>query len=131
MKPRLLEVKPGADGIYDAPPDPLKAGPPLQGDRGRKRVERLCMRARLLEVVSDGTLAGTQLTVMGEDGIPRTLGGLIRFEMIVQRGYPKVSALIEQTYVHEEMQEYGENAGKTVVNGDKPDTLTIDIFERS
>lgn len=129
--PRLLEVKPGADGIYDQPPDPQKAGPPLQGDRNRKRSERLCMRARLLQVASDGTLKGTTITVQGEDGAPKALGGLIRFEMSVQRGFPRVSALVEQTYVYESIPEIGENAGKDVMVGDRPDTLTIDIFERS
>lgn len=120
-----VELKLG-DGGYTSAPDPRLAGPPLQGDRKRK-AERLCMNAKHLEVVTDGTTGATSIVV---DGVP--LGGLIRFEMVVQKGFPRVSAVVEQTYVHESIKEYGENAGKDVTTGEAnlPATVTIDVFKR-
>lgn len=114
------------EGGYQPPPDPKLASPPLPGDRGR--VERLCMRAKKLEIVSDGTPEGTIVIVDGQ-----ALGGLVSLALVVQRGYPRVSCQVTQTYVREDLPEFGENRGKEVkaAQSNVPDTVLVDIFERA
>lgn len=107
--------------------DPRMAGPPLPSDGRKKPTERLCMKAQHLVIETDGTLAGTTITV---DGVQ--MGGLVRLELGVQKGYPRVSATVEQTYVREEIPEYGENAGVEVkTDNGNPATILVDIFKRS
>ena len=115
------------DGGYLQAQDPNLASPPLSIDRNRKAVqERMCMKAKSLEIISDGTPGGTSIMV---DGVH--LGGLVRLEFVVQRGFPRVAAIVEQTYVKEDIKEYAEGAGKEETGpGDSPATITIEIFKR-
>jgi hypothetical protein len=118
------ELKFGPDG-YAQPPNPDLKAPAASIDR-RKKVERLCMKARSLQVVSDGTLAGTAIMVDGKQ-----VGGLVRFEMVAQRGYRRVTAVVDMNYDREPIEEHGELAGQEVRGDDgNPLTVTVDIFRR-
>lgn len=118
------ELKFGVDG-YAKPPNPDLKAPAASIDR-RKKVERLCMKARSLQVVSDGTLAGTAVLVDGKQ-----VGGLVRFEMVAQRGYRRVTAVVDMNYDREPIEEHGELAGLEVQGDDgTPMTVTVDIFRR-
>lgn len=127
-----LPVKPAADRVelkfgpegYKMAPDPRMAAPTAQADA--RRVERMCMRASRLEIVSDGTLRGTQLVV---DGV--AIGGVRRFEMIAQNGFPRVTAVVDLAVMNEQIPEYGEKAGQPTKSGEVPTTVTVDVFRRA
>lgn len=119
---KMVELKPGPEG-YKLPSDPKLAAPRASID-GKRPVDRLCMKASKLEVISDGTLAGTVLLV---DGVP--LGGVVRFEMIAQRGYPRVTALVDTYYDH--AAEPGEEEARpALLASGRPAVVTIEIFKR-
>ena len=122
--PERTELKFGPDG-YASPPNPDLKGPAASIDR-RKRPERLCMKARSLQIISDGTLVGTAIVV---DGVQ--LGGLVRFEMVAQKGYRRVTAVVDMNYDREAIEEHGELAGQEVRGDDgTPMVVTVDIFRR-
>lgn len=119
-----VELKLGTDG-YATPPDPAMKAPAALVDR-RKRVERLCMKAKSLQVVSDGTLAGTAVFVDGQQ-----IGGLVRFEMVAAKGYRRVTAVVDMNYDKEAIEEHGELAGQEVRDDNgNPMTITVDVFRR-
>jgi len=119
-----VELKFGQDG-YQTAPDPTMKGPAASVDR-RKRPDRLCMKAKSLQVVSDGTLAGTAVFV---DGVQ--VGGLVRFEMVAQKGYRRVTAVVDMNYDKEAIEEHGELAGQEVRDDSgNPMTITVDVFRR-
>ena len=117
-----VELKFGPNG-FQLPQDPRWAAPPAQSDR--RPAERMCMRATRLEIISDGSLAGTQIII---DGV--AIGGVRRFELIAQNGYPRVTAVVDLTTVHEQIGEHGDRAGKEVRQGDAPAIVTADVFRR-
>lgn len=112
------------EGGYQMVQDPATAAPPTSLD-SRRVAERHCMRARSIEIVSDGTLEGTQIKV---DGV--FVGGLTRLEVIVQKGFPRVAAVATMRYDRMNIPEYGDQAGKEVRHGETPATILVDLFER-
>lgn len=117
-----VELKFGPEG-YKMPQDPRWAQPPSQTDR--RAGERMSMRASRLEIVSDGTLKGTQIII---DGV--AIGGVRRFEMIAQNGYPRIAAVVDMTTVHEQIGEAGDRAGKEVRHGEATAVVMVDVFRR-
>jgi len=123
-KSKRVELKP-TDGGYRFPTNPDMQGPQLAGDR-RRVGERMCMKAKKLEVVSDGSLEGTSIIV---DGVQ--IGGLTRFELVAAKGYKRVSAVATMKYDHADLDVYGESRGQEVKNDDgSPTIVTVDIFTR-
>jgi len=124
MQHDRTELKFGPDG-YALPSNPDLKAPAASIDR-RKRPDRLCMKAKKLQVVSDGTLAGTVIVVDGQQ-----IGGLVRFEMVAAKGYRRVTAVVDMNYDREAIEEHGELAGQEVRgDDDAPMTVTVDIFRR-
>lgn len=120
----MVEVKPDAGGVYRLPSDGKLQAPRASID-GKRPVDRLCMRARRLEVISDGTLAGTVLLV---DGVP--ISGVVRFELVTQSGYPRVTALVDTHYDH--AAEPGEEEARpALLASGRPAVVTIEIFKRA
>jgi len=123
-----VELKAG-EGGYVAAPDPRLVGPRVSLDGRVKAGERMSMKAKRLEIVSDGTLGGTSVVV---DGVQ--VGGLVRLELLAQKGFPRVTAVAEMLYNHENIAEYAERAGKPVRLSEDPDagaaTVLVDIFVR-
>jgi hypothetical protein len=112
------------EGGYQAAQDPARAAPPTSID-SRRSVDRHCMRARSIEIISDGTLAGTVLKV---DGV--FVGGITRLEIVAQKGFPRVAAVATMRYDRMNIPEFGDQAGTEVRHGETPATLLVDIFER-
>lgn len=120
----LVELKFGENG-FQAPADPRLKGPALTGE-GPRRGERMCMKAKRLEIRSDGDIGGTVLVV---DGV--VLGGVTRFEMVVSKGYRRVSAVVTMKYDREDIGEYAEQRGAEVRHDDgSPSTVIVDVFTR-
>ncbi len=113
------------EGGYQEVPDSRIRGPKLQVDRPRGG-DAMCMKASKLEIVSDGTLAGTKVFV---DGVQ--IDGLIKFEMVAQKGFPRVTAVATMACDYMDIPEYGENAGKRIKGSNAQATVTADIFRRS
>lgn len=119
-----VELKFGPGG-YQLPTNPQLKGPQLASDR--RRNDRMCMKARKLEIVSDGTIAGTVILV---DGVQ--MDGVVRFELVAQASTPRVAAVVTTKYVNENIGEYAETKGKEVKNDDgSPATVTVDVFRRA
>lgn len=120
-----VQLQLGRNG-YESPPDPRIRGPQATVDRKRPPgADRMCMKARKLEVVSDGTLEGTRVVV---DGVQ--IQGITRFELIASRGFPRVTAVATMSCQHMNIPEYGENAGKEIKDGVQS-SVTADVFRRS
>lgn len=122
-----VELKFGPGG-YQTPEDPNLKGPIASTDRrpGRTRGDRLCMQAKRIEIVSDGTLAGTSIVV---DGVQ--LGGLVRFEMVAQKGYRRITAVADMNYDRAAIEEHGDLAGQQVEGDDGVAmVVSVDIFRR-
>lgn len=120
-----VELKLG-EGGYQSAPDPRMRGPEIAVDRGRSRADAMCMRAQRLEVVSDGTLAGTKVIIDGVQVV-----GLIRFELVASKGFPRVTAVATMACEHMNTPMYGENAGKEIKGSNAQATVTADVFRRS
>lgn len=117
------EIKFGPGG-FKLPADPTMEGPKLASDR--RRGERMCMKAKRLEIISDGSIAGTAVLV---DGVQ--IDGIVRFELVAQASTPRVAAVVTMKYKHEDINEHAENKGQEVKNDDgSPATVTADIFKR-
>jgi len=120
-----VEVKMGPGG-FQMPQDPETAAPRASVDK-RDKIDRYSMKAKSLQVVSDGTLAGTAIMV---DGV--MIGGVTRFEMVAQKGYKRITAVVDMAYDKENTPEHGELAG-TEVRSDSgaPMTIMVDVFKRA
>lgn len=119
-----VELKPNG-GLYEFPADPNMQGPQLAADR-RRAGERMSMKAKRLEIISDGSLDGTTIIV---DGV--RMSGVTRLELVAAKGYKRVSAVVTTKYDHADIDVYGENRGQEVKNEDgSPTLITVDIFTR-
>ena len=120
-----VELKLGKDG-YETVPDPALVAPPPTAPDRRPKSERMCMKAQKIEIVSDGTIGGTQVIV---DGVK--IGGLVRFEFVAQKGYNRVLAIATMKYDHEDIAEFGDTAGQEVkAESGSAKTITADVFRR-
>ena len=85
---------------------------------------------RVFRVTAAGESYGPALQII-VDGVQ--IGGLVRFELIAQKGYKRVTAVVDMNYDKEDDQQlHAELAGTPVCGDDgKPLTITVDVFRRA